>query len=886
MRHSPETLQHGTGATLTLDHTRLLFAFREKHTPEDVERLLERVGLTLEDAGSEQRKKPTPLSPRINHTETRYWARSRRGEIGDEQLGVIEKDLAGDLAWIGPVYRFPNGGGPRDYLCPLPDALVVAPRVPANRGPDSLSDVLGRHGLEEVPEKSRYLGNFRYFRVTEPRKTSAYELRETLLEKERSVVRDARFENMPMVVPVAVVPNDTLFAQQWDMTKIQAPQAWDISAGVGTVVACVLDEGCDLGHPDLVFATPGINLGTMLPDGSPTGPHGTACAGIVAAHFNNTLGIAGVAGQCEIMPLAFSAWTDVEVAAGINYAADNGARVISMSFGWNAWDPTIIDPAIQHAFDTDVTMCVATHNYNGPITYPATNPLVMACGASDQIDNRKSPTSPDGETWWGSDFGPQMSVVAPGVLIPTTDRQGSAGYNMAAGTAGDYVMNFNGTSSATPHVAGLAVLLRSQYPALTNVQVRTIIERTADKVGTVPYVETPGYTNGTWNQEMGYGRINAYRALDCADILIKDWSGDLGAEPSSPPGGDFWDFSDIVVRITDDNVFVPEDPSKSQNVERGQTNYIYIRVTNNGPRDARNVLVTPRITPYVGLQFVYPDDWTLVDPTHVSPTAVTASFATVPTGGSVIAKFTVSATQVEDLWGWISGMSWHPCLLARVQSDNDYGFASADLTGPALSLRRNNLAQRNLSVIDVLAGAAAAFPMVAGHRRNGERLIELVVDRSGLPKHVELLLSLDEDGRAFPQLDFRPGEPAPDEAAREFPTVFLDRCRLDTTLGGCRGILTLEKGSRFDMRPHHHGGVKVEGGEVVLRGDRRFVLLRDPQAKISLEKEPHTLVPLALRAMIPGDARHGDEYTIRVAQQNQRGERVGGATVIWSVIGG
>jgi len=162
----------------------------------------------------------------------------------------------------------------------------------------------------------------------------------------------------------------------------------------------VLDTGCDLTHPDLVpFASPGIRLDTMGPDGSPTGDHGTACAGIVAARFNNALGVAGLAGGCRILPVAFVSWTDAEVAAGINYAAANGARVISMSFGWDAWDHAIIDPAIQAAFNADVVMCVATHNYDGAITYPATNPLVIACGASDQIDNRKSPASPDGESW-------------------------------------------------------------------------------------------------------------------------------------------------------------------------------------------------------------------------------------------------------------------------------------------------------------------------------------------------------------------------------------------------------------------------------------------------------------------------------------------------------
>jgi subtilisin family serine protease len=960
MTRFPRALRHGSGSEISLDPTHVLVAFKRPMQPKDVEALLRQAGLVLEDgaagappapgpiaapAARGKGQSPLPATP-VNHTSQRFWARTRDGQpIDDRRLSDLESILAGKLDWLGPVYRMPAARGPGGLLCPLPNALLIKPAAARNgdaaAASKALASTAAKYGLKEVPEKSKYLAPYRYFETAQHNghTVTAYDARDRLLAGERKLVADARFEHMPMLVPLAVTPTDPLFAQQWDMTQISAGGAgtsgWDISTGVGTVVVCVLDSGCDLTHPDINYSGTGIDLGDMTSDGSPNGgsdvsPHGTCCAGIVAAEFSNAEGIAGVAGDCLILPVAFNSWTDAECAAGINWATANGANVISMSFGVYGpgegispagWDFAIIDPAIEAAFTAGVVLCAATGNedigtYN---RYPARHARVIACGASDQADNRKTTTSPDGEWWWGSNFGPELSVVAPGVLIPTTDRQGADGYNTAAGTSGDYFLTFNGTSSATPHVAGLAALVLSQYPSLSNVQVRDTIERTAEKVGTLAYATDGAFPNGTRNNEMGYGRINVLRALDLADVMIRDYSADNGTEPSTPPGGDFWDYSDIAIRITDDDVFVPDDPSQSKHVERGQTNYLYVRVTNNGARDARNVVVDARITPYVGLEFVYPGDWTDLDATHVRPTAMSASFASVPAGSSVIAKFSISSAQVEDLWGWVSGMSWHPCLLALVTADNDFAFASADTSGGGLVVRRNNMAQRNLSVINVLAGATAAFPFVAGNLRSRERIMEVVVDRRALPRGAQLLLELDADPSIFPRLREQVRMPRDSGVAEDGDdglgsgdsggnghkvgrfgedwiggggllgrhsdrVVFLERTRLATQIGGSRGVLTLEAGSRFEFQPSPFDGrVSVKGGELIVRGDRRFVAVREDLAIVAIERQPGQVYPMLLRVEFPQGTQVGEQYLLKVMQRNQRGLVVGGASTLYRI---
>ncbi len=873
MKRFPRTLSNFGKPESVLDENRILVAFKKATNTNEVQQLVQELGLKLE---SDERSQEGRLRVEINHTDKRYWLRSvANSPINDKEFAQIERKLGNKIDWIGPVYRTIDETRRIALVGPIPNVLLIRKQLLSK-----FKEQIAELNLKLNKDKSKYLSDYDYFELPDAKRINAFEAQEQL----KSALGDVLFENMPMIRDWCAVPNDTLFAQQWNMTQIQGPQAWDISTGSNTVVVAVIDSGTDLTHPDLQLAGTGIDLGDMMSDGSPnnfgsnTG-HGTCCSGIAAATFNNAAGVAGVAGTCRILPLAISTFSDVEIANGVNWAVSQGADSISMSFGIP--QSAVVDTALANAFAANVVLCAATGNDNvNGIGYPARHPNVMAIGASDQLDNRKTPASPDGENWWGSNFGAEMSVVAPGVLIPSTDIQGNGGYNSAVGTAGDYFMTFNGTSSATPHVAGLAALIRSQYPALTSAQIRNFIERSAQKTGVIAYAETAGRLNGIWNQEMGYGRINAFRSLDFSDVMIKDWPGDTGVEPST--SGNFWDFSDIVVRITDDNVFNPSNPTQSKNVERGQTNFIYVQITNNGPRDARNVAVNIRITPYIGLQFVYPNDWTAVDAMHVSPTSVVNNFASVPTGTTVIAKFSISAAQVEDLYGWQTNNPWHPCLLAQVTADNDYAYATSDLSFGNVVVRKNNFAQRNLSVIDVFASASLAFPFVIGSKYSKSRSITLNLDRSGLPRNARVMLKLVGNTEAFPQVDFSPARD-PDNGEKE-PIVVLDRSRVVTRIGCCDVRITLEKNSQIEMLCRHKSKLNVrsiKGGELIVVDGEQLVKLNSDKATVNFESQESAIYALAVQIDFPKDIKRDDEYSLVVSQTNDSNETLGGATAIY-----
>ena len=332
--------------------------------------------------------------------------------------------------------------------------------------------------------------------------------------------------------------------------------AWGTTTGSSTIKVAIIDEGVDLTHPDLVGnMLGGYDATGQGSGGNPSGDdaHGTACAGIVAAVGNNNTGGAGVAYGSKIIPvrIAYSSGTswvtsNAWIGNALNWSVNTAdADILSNSWGGGGSSSTInnaIDNAINNGRGgLGSPVLFAAGNDNGANSYPATYAPTISVIAMSMCNQRKNPSSCDGETWWGSNYGTGADVAAPGVKIFATDISGSAGYS-----SGDYVTNFNGTSSACPNAAGVMALVLSANGSLTETQARAAIESTTDKVGGYSYSNVGGQPNGTWSNDLGHGRINAEAAVSS---VSSSTANDAGVTSITSPTGSICATSDSPVVV-------------------------------------------------------------------------------------------------------------------------------------------------------------------------------------------------------------------------------------------------------------------------------------------------------------------------------------------------
>ena len=164
--------------------------------------------------------------------------------------------------------------------------------------------------------------------------------------------------------------------------------------------------------------------------------------------------------------------------------------------------------------------------------------------------------------------------------------------------------------------------------------------------------------------------------------------------------------------------------------------------------------------------------------------------------------------------------------------------------------------------------------------------MSLTIDKGRMGSATNILLSLDDDGSAFPLVDFTPPKTKVGETQDgcDGGMLFLEKTTIETSLGCCRGVLTLEKGSRFDCLPKKAAVVvAVKGGELIMRGGKRFVEIREQKTVIQLEKQAGQMYPFSVRFDIPPTAKKGEDLQLVVSQQNAKGETIGGATAIYMV---
>lgn len=309
---------------------------------------------------------------------------------------------------------------------------------------------------------------------------------------------------------------DKYFDQQWALKDIKAMEAWaSIGNNTNAATVAVLDTGVDYNHPDLKGKIQQgqnfvkerrngskypLNYGVLDDNG-----HGTFASGVIAAHYNNGIGVAGLAGNLNINILAVKVMNDegegniFEISEGIRYAADQGVDIINLSLGGEGYSHTMAN-AVKYAQSKGVLVVAAAGNdgKDGSNFYPAAYPDVLTVGAYGIDDSIAK----------FSNYGEALDIMGPGVQIYSTSISKEA-------TFGDetdgYYAQFNGTSFASPYVAGVAAIYKIVHPEASAHDITEALIQSATDL------EDDG-----WDEKTGYGKVDML-SVSSANILADKW---------------------------------------------------------------------------------------------------------------------------------------------------------------------------------------------------------------------------------------------------------------------------------------------------------------------------------------------------------------------------
>lgn len=367
-----------------------------------------------------------------------------------------------------------TNGLPQEYA---PGRILVEAR-------DGVSSADFDKILNVPGHKRRRFGQSRLHLIELPKNVS-----ETALVARLSHNPHIKFAELDRRVKSTLAVTDPYIGSEWHIAKIGASNAWDTTQGAGVTIA-ILDSGVDIAHPDLVSnLVAGFNSYDNNTNVADVCGHGTAVAGVAAATSDNAVGVAGVAGRARIMPVrvAYRNATDggcyayySTVASGLTYAADHGARVANISYGGVSTSAAVASSA-NYMKSKGGLVFISAGNTGTDQGYAPTSAMIVV-SATDGSDLR---------TGWSS-FGSFVTLTAPGANIWTTSNGGGYG-------------GWSGTSFSSPLSAGVAALLMSAVPSMSNAQVENLLYSTAVDLGSAgrdPY--------------FGFGRVDAEAAVRAA----------------------------------------------------------------------------------------------------------------------------------------------------------------------------------------------------------------------------------------------------------------------------------------------------------------------------------------------------------------------------------
>ncbi len=451
-----------------------------------------------------------------------------RGALDDASMNNVINQVKtfAQVDFASPVFGMKEGMGNANTLIGCENNIIVQFKPVYNK--TQIEQFLNSKGLTIIKELELSGGLSFIIQIPNTEYMSSLDFANDIYSSGMANYSDPGFFYTNLL---QYIPNDPFFPQQWSaintgtnipVTGTGTPDcdmgldtAWNQTLGISQCRISIVDSGIDTTHPDLAAnVVNGFNFNyfSNTYGGIDDYGHGASCAGIVAAIGNNSLGISGVAPNTKV----FSAKI-FNSAGSTNSTAIVNAMIGVRTFGncWissNSWgggspiaaaDNAILDGTTIGRNGKGIVWVFATGNGNGALSWPSTLTTVISVGGNSPCNQRKSPSSCDLENFWGANFGTGLDIVAPCVKIYATVQ------------GGGYTNSFNGTSSATPNCSGVAGLLLSKDSTQSWDTVRARINRTALKKGAYSYTSAgplPQLGN-TWNNEMGYGIINANLAL-------------------------------------------------------------------------------------------------------------------------------------------------------------------------------------------------------------------------------------------------------------------------------------------------------------------------------------------------------------------------------------